>query len=158
MARGEGNWQPCALLPVCNCSRCSAVMTPLNANHSREIFPEPNLKESGCLQVVILICAQPSKAKATPEGGGGALDKESRPLCLAEQLLQVRDLRSATGWQELIRLATEMETSSEEASKSVAGRDMLLLRTCGFTACCCDLLSAFPNVDVAADSGSCGLL
>eukprot|EP00439_Symbiodinium_sp_Y106_P044168 s1638_g5.t1 len=41
--------------------------------------------------------AAEAEAKATPEGGGGALDKE------------------------LIRLATEMETSSEEASKSVAG-------------------------------------
>ncbi|CAE7648234.1 Zdhhc3 [Symbiodinium sp. CCMP2592] len=41
--------------------------------------------------------AAEAEAKATLEGGGGALDKE------------------------LIRLATEMETSSEEASKSVAG-------------------------------------
>ncbi|CAE7940939.1 Zdhhc3 [Symbiodinium necroappetens] len=41
--------------------------------------------------------AAEAEAKATPEGGGGALDKE------------------------LIRLATELERSSEEASKSVAG-------------------------------------
>ena len=71
--RGIGSLAASSLFrDCCYCIEIDICSQPA-ANHSRSIFPKPKLPASD------LTARKPSaQAKATPEGGGGALDKEQR--------------------------------------------------------------------------------